>query len=124
MALIFIYVFSAIPSAMLMWLAVSAFEIAEVGARTRLLVLVTGIPLLFTPIAIPFYRGAMLLAAPAAFTLMMFGDGWPGIAYLMTEHDLASWNTSAPVVVAAIACLGVLIARALAIGAAKIEGRE
>ena len=104
-----IYVLSAFPSAIAMLLAVSA--LSEVTAKTRLIVLVTCIPLLFTPIAFPFYRGVVFLAAPAAFTLMTISDGPSGIAYLLTDP----WNRWAPAVVASIACLLVLIARALTI---------
>jgi len=107
--ILLIYVLSAFPSAIVMLVAATA--LSEVTARTRLIVLVVCIPLLFTPLLVPVSQGGVFMAAPAAFTVMIISDGRSGIAYLLT----VPWNRWAPVVVASIACLVVLIARALTI---------
>jgi hypothetical protein len=108
-----LYLLTCIPSVVVMLVLVSG--LSDFTARTRLIVLVVGITLLFTPMAFPFYQGGLFMASGLAFVIMLISDGWPGIAFLMTWRDFAWWNDWAPVVVASIACTLILIARSLTI---------
>ncbi len=108
-----VYLLSCIPSTVAMLLPVSA--LSDFSARTRLVILVVSITLLFTPIAFPFYRGVLFMASGLAFTMMLISDGWLGVVYLMTERDLAWWNDWAPVVMAPIIGILILVARSLTI---------